>query len=768
MAATHAALAVAFVFVTRCSASHESPTRRSRRLFEPGQPGRVEDLVDTHTRNVSRIGTSTKKPPAASPAVRGKELNSSLALLERRSMAPKEYQCGKEGGTAAAVAAGLTSSSGTCNCDGWVKYGSHTEWSAWLNITTGSVQCSSAVFGTVATDASSRICMCRPRVFQCASEYSSPHQDCELCTTGPQCYCSGFARYGYGDQWTAWRAVSGSVECTSSVFGDPYPGHGKICQCRNLDMLYDNPLSAAPYTTVPTDVDYLLKSTIVVVVVYFLVYSLLAGVRSMNQINGVLPGPAERVLTSGTSAVYLAPMLCALFFAVTKRSDTLTNGNPLYFGYPPSYLEWAAAIASVAFCFQALFHILAEWIVARKDAELRDPRADGRGPPGSAMHAHVGQWLKLWTNLFHISVAIMFGALVTILLGIGLMKEPAELVDTIGVQPLAVGTLCTIVLSIAYFVVYLVLHCLKTRDLSVHMYHPGAQMYSSFGVEVMRLAATAMNFAPMLCILFIGTQIAADWEERPLPSSVQNCMYVCTFAVLVQVVLVLLAPFMSDAELEVTGPRGEVDFVTRNHGAFAIISFVRWAAMTALYAGIFVLCNQLWGMTNQPMTHMLALLSGMYFIAYLMLWVLITARIVRENGLTRAIRILTVVKDTVGFCPMLSALFLGSFARARHITIQTGGTGVPQSYAQDYMCVAILAMVVQLVTTVLSGVYSRSPVGATSQFGQEEKHDTLLPVFLGAFHVALMVLYVAVLVVIFAIFTVSKDNATAAGAWFSI
>lgn len=749
MAASHAVFAAFLILVTKSHASHDVQGR-ARRLFQTGKIHKIG-----HTNNLAGVTAFDSGTRQASD---------NILLMERRSRrGQQEYQCAQEGGPAEAED---PATGGTCTCDGWVKYGSGTDWSAWINVTSGSVKCSSSVFGASAASASTKVCMCRPKIFQCASEFSTPQLGCDLCNMAPDCYCNGFVRFGYGDKWSVWRAMTGTVQCSSLVFGDPWPSHGKVCECRPLDLLQQDPLLAEPYSSEPAKVDFLLKATIIVTIAYFLVYSLLAGVRSVNQINGAYPGPAERVLNSGTSAVYLAPMLCALFFAVTKRSDTLTNGNPIYFGYPPSYLEWAAAVAAVAFCLQALFHIGAEWIVARKDSELR---GTGTGaPPASAMFVQVGQWLKLWTNLFHISVAVMFGALVTILLGIGLMKEPPALVDVIGVQPLAVGTLCTIVLSIAYFVVYLVLHCLKTRDLSVHMYHPGAPMYSSFGVEVMRLAATAMNFAPMLCILFIGTQIAADWEIRVLPNSVQNCMYICTFAVLVQVVLVLLAPFMSDAELEVTGPRGEVDFVTRNHGAFAIISFVRWAAMTALYAGIFVLCNQLWGMSNQPMTHMLALLSGMYFVAYLMLWVVITARIVRENGLTRAIRILTVVKDTVGFCPMLSALFLGAFARARHITMPSGGLGVPQNYAQDYMCVAILAMVIQLVTTVLSGVYSRSPVGATSQFGQEEKHDSLLPVFLGAFHIALMVLYLAVLVVIFSIFTINQDNASVSGAWFSV
>ena len=63
---------------------------------------------------------------------------------------------------------------------------------------------------------------------QCASE---PGSSCPECTMGPTCSCYGQVRYGYGNTWTAWHDVSGSIQCTSDVFGDPFPGQGKICQC---------------------------------------------------------------------------------------------------------------------------------------------------------------------------------------------------------------------------------------------------------------------------------------------------------------------------------------------------------------------------------------------------------------------------------------------------------------------------------------------------------------------------------------------------------
>lgn len=54
---------------------------------------------------------------------------------------------------------------------------------------------------------------------------------CPECTMSTTCSCFGSVRFGYGTNWTTWRSVSGTIQCIDSVFGDPSPGHGKICQC---------------------------------------------------------------------------------------------------------------------------------------------------------------------------------------------------------------------------------------------------------------------------------------------------------------------------------------------------------------------------------------------------------------------------------------------------------------------------------------------------------------------------------------------------------
>ena len=61
----------------------------------------------------------------------------------------------------------------------------------------------------------------------CEGAYHSTNPTCMLGTT---CQCNGQVRYGYGDQWYT-QTASGSIQCSNSVFGDPFRGQAKECQC---------------------------------------------------------------------------------------------------------------------------------------------------------------------------------------------------------------------------------------------------------------------------------------------------------------------------------------------------------------------------------------------------------------------------------------------------------------------------------------------------------------------------------------------------------
>lgn len=72
----------------------------------------------------------------------------------------------------------------------------------------------------------------------CENKESDTHPDC---TMEKQCSCVGYVRLGYGGTWSSWKDVSGSIDCTNSVFGgDPVPGQAKECQCKKYECTCEN------------------------------------------------------------------------------------------------------------------------------------------------------------------------------------------------------------------------------------------------------------------------------------------------------------------------------------------------------------------------------------------------------------------------------------------------------------------------------------------------------------------------------------------------
>merc|ERR1719165_59125 len=101
---------------------------------------------------------------------------------------------------------------------------------------------------------------------------------------------------------------------------------------------------------------------------------------------------------------------------------------------------------------------------------------------------------------------------------------------------------CVISLALQYFVVYTALALFRTMNEFTDGAFMGLQ-------KVMEVACTTVTYAPMLSVLFLGTRMRAiqltqgETEKYKLPQPwVQMAMFSTIYAVLAQVILVLIIP----------------------------------------------------------------------------------------------------------------------------------------------------------------------------------------------------------------------------------
>lgn len=550
--------------------------------------------------------------------------------------------------------------------------------------------------------------------YECASEVMDGSGDCPQCTLSRRCTCEGAVRFGYEPHWTDWHLVKGDVDCSVHVFGDPYPGHGKICMCRPRFSDCDGVPFLGNHAVEEKDT-WALACILAVALTFFGFHVTLALVRLYNQVSSLYPGTLEKVLEASMMSVQMAPMLCVVFIvvlhcAVTMQGETAgmfllrknlegeqeaTRGSgcvtqPIV----PDHLRIAVAVCAVTFCLQAVLRLNLEWVVVTEPINTR------------MIMSNQVRFVRLSENVFNVTWMLMFLALAAVLILV-VVQQPMSTPKFLGGKTnFGLATCCTVFLAVVYFVVYVGLFALK-----IGAYRLQPARYISFGIATMKLGTIAVNFAPMLGILFLGIQFALDWrtvsDHDALPESppdyVIAWMLVCTGSILSQVLLVIFVPMIFGAKLQRDGHWGQEALVMKDQEGFISTCILRWLAMVFIFCGVYVVCYEMWALRGvvPPVAHLVCFLAGLYFTMYCLLWVVNSARLVFGLELCTATMLCIVAKETVVLCPMLAAVFLGSWACAAVRGVGGATWRTPQGYGQGYMYVVVFVLLLQLVLVLL-------------------------------------------------------------------
>merc|ERR550514_2423134 len=287
-------------------------------------------------------------------------------------------------------------------------------------------------------------------------------------------------------------------------------------------------------------------------------------------------------------------------------------------------------------------------------------------------------------------------------------------------------------LSTQYFAVYLLVALLQTY----HQFQPKTDLTKKLqGTLVM--CQNTVGFAPMLCILFIGARMRAlqiDPVNGNPQKWAQACFYLCSYSVLVQVVILMMVPLVLDGEAKEGKTEGDVTFELKDSPTtMAILSAVRYAVMLALYGGFTAVIVSVCVIEGKdgaapppvsPAMQCVMNLTVQFFFVYLMLWVSVTIKQFTtgmDSVLDIAIPTLDSAKATVQFCPMLSILFVGLRMRALQITDQQGQ---PQGWAQEAMFLCTYAVMIQVLMVLLLPLFTRGEVPDTDEDGNVKAPKT--------------------------------------------
>merc|ERR1719159_1690603 len=318
----------------------------------------------------------------------------------------------------------------------------------------------------------------------------------------------------------------------------------------------------------------------------------------------------------------------------------------------------------------------------------------------------------------YIAMIALYAGIITVCVGAYTMKGPKEIWGEEGAPPVSPAVACTINLTMQFFFIYLVVAISRTMvELS-----GGAHNKALTKLEgVFTMAKMTVNFAPMLCILFVGARMRAlqiDPKNGAPQGWAQNCFYLCTYSVMIQCLLVIAMPYVMQCHCKRGDSEGDVVFEGLSPSIAGVMTALRYVLLLALYGGFTAVMVSVFLIEHpkdpnltpaiSPAMACVMNLTVQYFTVYLGLFICITVK--QFSGPdhsvgTFMIQILEAGQKTVMFAPMLSMLFIGCRMRALQLTKATDGTvpptAGPQPWAQEGMFLSTWSVLVQVIMVIL-------------------------------------------------------------------
>jgi hypothetical protein len=503
---------------------------------------------------------------------------------------------------------------------------------------------------------------------------------------------------------------------------------------------------------------------------YFIIYSLLAFIRTANQFTGHTLLGYQKIMETAATTVTYAPMLSVLFLGVRMRAIQLSQGQTEKYQLPQPWVQQSMYICT--YCVLAQVILVLAMPVATGEWDVKCDEDGNLDTSKMQVGGIVGTIISV---VRYIIMAGLYGGFIVICYGAFVMKGPKEIWGEEGAPPVSPAVACTMNLATQFFVVYLGVALVKT---AVELSGPSPLLTKLGGLFT--LAKFTVNFAPMLCILFIGARMRAlqmDPKHGNPQKWAQNCFYMCTYSVLIQTILVILMPFCVTCECKTGASEGDVVFEMESPAIGMIISAVRWICLLALYGGFSAVMYSVFVIEHptdvsltppiSPAMQCVMNLTVQYFFIYLCLWICITAQQFLGSSpfWDKTIAIFDAGRATVMFAPMLSMLFIGTRMRALQLTKATDGTipptAGPQGWAQDGMFLSTWSVLIQVIMAILVPILT----GAAPEMDEDgnlktpEGASKIMGIFCDVIkYLCLVAMYGGAITVMYAAYTMTPET----------
>jgi hypothetical protein len=309
---------------------------------------------------------------------------------------------------------------------------------------------------------------------------------------------------------------------------------------------------------------------------YFGVYLAIQVVQTWVTFNGqsIETRKLSGILQMATNTVNFAPMLAILFIGARIRALQI---DPK-FGAPQA---WA----------QNCFYLCAYSVLAQLSLVIIVPYALGGEVRAGETEGDVTFELANPTLFFVLSgvryllMLALYGGFTAVIVSVFTIEDKD---DPEATPPISPAMQCVMNLTAQFFFVYLMLWVLITlRQVAVSYRNMAFESFFAKAIPTMEAAKGTVQFAPMLSVLFLGLRMRAlqiTGSKGQPQKFAQDGMFLATYAVLVQMLMVFLTPLFTGGPPKMDEDGNVVSQPGNKYVAYAL-TFIRYLALLCLYGG---------------------------------------------------------------------------------------------------------------------------------------------------------------------------------------
>jgi len=325
------------------------------------------------------------------------------------------------------------------------------------------------------------------------------------------------------------------------------------------------------------------QCTMILACQYFIVYGGMQIARTWTQFTGIaanFTSKVENALMTATASMNFAPMLAVLFIGARMRALNMDpiNGNPQKWAQNCFFMCTYALLAQT--CFSVAVPLVLQ-------GEVKAGKVEG-DMEYEVENKAFGTILAIGRYVMMICLYIGAGCVIYSIFTIVHPKGPEYTI------PISPTIQCLINLTFQFFFVYIWIWAAIT-----------VKEFTGFEwallTQTMENCKGVVMFCPMLAILFVGTRMRALMltDSKGAPQGwCQDGMYMATWSLLIQFVMVLVTPCATGEPAHVDED-GNIKWEPENKILFYCIVAIRILGFLLLYGGIITVIVGVYTMTPE-------------------------------------------------------------------------------------------------------------------------------------------------------------------------